>query len=175
MNYYENIIFAKLINGIYNANDRAKILAHLDPKFIREAKQLIRDAKAKVGLDDEGLKYRKMKGKEAYKFKQKTGFDVKKYDRKITKSDVRHLHKEHGNPKTEKPRGQIAVTTKDVLLIPHITRYYDKLTLQKDKAENKPVVEYVKTLDKKKYHYLETIGSPKGARDLKPKTMFKKK
>ncbi|MDR1941240.1 MAG: hypothetical protein LBQ47_02830 [Endomicrobium sp.] len=174
MNYYENIILKKLLNGVYNASARKKIIAHLRPEFIREAKQLIKEAKAKIGLGDtSGIKYRKIRGKEAREFERITGLQAKGKTRKITKTDVRHLLK-HGMASKENPRGQASVIERDFLLIPHITKHYDNLTLEPEKSENKPVVKYVKTLDKKKYYYYETVGG-KHKKDFRPKTMFKKK
>jgi hypothetical protein len=43
----------------------------------------------------------------------------------ITADAVRHMKKHHGDSKTETPRGQIAMTAEDALLIPYIPNNFD--------------------------------------------------
>jgi hypothetical protein len=53
--------------------------------------------------------------------------DITDLIRILDTSGIRHAIKEHGSPNTEEPRGQIAITTDDFLLVPDILKSPDSL------------------------------------------------
>jgi hypothetical protein len=49
------------------------------------------------------------------------------YKHITTTQRIRHIYKQHGNEKIEKPRGQIAITQRDIENIPNIIGDYSYL------------------------------------------------
>ena len=43
----------------------------------------------------------------------------------ITADSIRHMKNEHGNPSVETPRGQVALTAEDALLLPYLLDHFD--------------------------------------------------
>ena len=149
---------------------KQEIIKNTDKDFLKAAEELFTEAMQNKNLGQFKEKvYRKVDKTEAAKIKEKTGLDIEGFAHKITNTDLRHIFLEHGNPKTETPRGQIAVTKDDIKLIPEITKSYDSVELLKKKSENKPTLAYTKTIEDK-YYYLESVGGKK-KRDLRPKSM----
>ena len=62
------------------------------------------------------------------KVRELTGSDVERYDFSIDRDAVRHVLKEHGNPKVEAARGQRAVTSADYALLPQLLSEADEVT-----------------------------------------------
>jgi hypothetical protein len=153
---------------------KQEILSHLDRDFLETVDKFFDDATQSRNLNQfKEKQYRVVNQTEAAKIKEKTGLDIEGYKHKITNIDIRHIYKEHGNPKTEIKRGQIAVTRDDIKLIPEITQNYDlvKHDARNIKfSENKTVLIYKKKIGNE-YYYLETVGG-KGNKDLRPKTMY---
>lgn len=56
-------------------------------------------------------------------------------------------------------RGQKAVTAEDIALIPHITKHFDRVVLEKKKAGERLL--FLKTINKKTYHYVTTLSRKK--------------
>jgi len=68
---------------------------------------------------------------EADRIQRKTGFDLHGWSRDLTEDAVRHIRKKHGNPKTEEPRGQIAVTREHFAKLHWILKNADEITATK--------------------------------------------
>lgn len=108
---------------------------------------------------------------EAKILKAKTDLDLSGYTRVIDKFGINHTLKEHGNEKTEKPRGLIPVTKEDFELIPQIVKsenviYSGKSKLGLDCLVYEAVIEDT-------YYYIEEVR--KGKKELCIKTMYKRK
>ena len=153
---------------------KKQIIRSLDKTFARTAEQFFREAQSNIDTNKyKELIYSKVDKIEAWKIKEKTGLNIEGYAHKITNMDIRHIYKVHGNQKIEARRGQVAVTEKDILLIPEITKNYDSIKCDDRNikfSENKPVLIYRKKIENE-YYYLETVGG-KGNKDLRPKTMY---
>lgn len=108
---------------------------------------------------------------EAKILKAKTDLDLSGYKRIIDKFGINHTLKEHGQEKTEKPRGLIPVTKEDFELIPEIVKsenviYSGKSKLGLDCLLYEAVIDDV-------YFYIEEVR--KGRKELCIKTMYKRK
>jgi hypothetical protein len=74
----------------------------------------------------------------------------------------------HGDIKIEAAKGQIAVSKKDLQLIPFITKNYDSVRVKKRGGLR---FVYEKIIGDKKYIYVESVGSFE-SKVLRPKTMY---
>ncbi len=102
--------------------------------------------------------------KQIEKVKNETNLDISDYERVIDNYGVKHAFKKHGNPKTEEPRGQIAITADDFEKIPEIVENPDKVEdVGKNKIGNdlilyeKEDICYVEGLRESKEIFLETL------------------
>ena len=115
--------------------------------------------------------------KVANKIKSLFGIDVKGRRHMITDYDIRHILNQHGDEKTEKARGQIAVTKTDIEKIPDIINNYDSITkgtpnidtLSKKKFNT---IRYTKKYNDNITYVVEVI--PSNNNQLNIKTMWKK-
>ncbi len=55
---------------------------------------------------------------EAAKVKASTGIDIGGHVHAFDSSAAKHIHKQHGDPAREEPRGQVAVTADDLRRLP---------------------------------------------------------
>ncbi|MBF0517495.1 MAG: hypothetical protein HQK97_10345, partial [Nitrospirae bacterium] len=99
-------------------------------------------------------------------------FDVSGYRHSIDNSFVNHALKEHGDPKTEEPRGLIAITKEDIARIPEIVNDYDKVEYIGKTKLGKDVFLYTKRINGEVYYYEEIR---QGKKELAGTTLFKKK
>ncbi len=119
----------------------------------------------------------KVTEKVVHKVKQLYGIDISGRNHIISDYDIRHIIKQHGNPITEKAKGQIAVTTKDIEKIPDIIINYDKIekgTPNTDSFTKKinNTIRYIKEYDNNTTYLVEVI--PSDNNKLNIKTMWKK-
>ena len=151
---------------------KEEVINKLDESFKSKALEMFENAKnGKVKEHVEKLSYRKVDADEAQRLNDKIGLDLNGYEHNITNTDVIHIYKEHGNEKTEAFMGQRAVTSKDILLIPEITKNYDDVILspRTPKTSQNKVIIYRKQIGDE-FVYLETIGGKKN-RELRSKSL----
>jgi hypothetical protein len=150
---------------------KEEIIKSLDKKFIEKATKIFHDAKnGNVTNVIEKLSYSRVSNSEALKIKQEIGLDLEGYEHNITNMDIKHILKNHGNEKIENFRGQVAITEKDILLIPEITKKYDAVILSDESNANRKVLLYRKRLGNE-YYYLETVSNSI-KKELRSKTMW---
>ncbi len=114
----------------------------------------------------------KVSQEEIQAIQEKLGFNLTDYQRFLDNSGIKHAFKKHGSPKTEEPRGQIAITPDDferileIVQNPDLVEYLGKnrigndLILYEKEIEN--ILCYVEGIrESKKKHrkevYLETF------------------
>lgn len=100
------------------------------------------------------------------------GEPVDGYTHIIDNFAVRHMLREHGNPKKEAARGQIAITTDDIERIPEVLAAPDRIENAGDTRQGRKGVRYVKALDGVLF-YVEEVRS--GRKQLAAVTLYKKK
>jgi hypothetical protein len=83
----------------------------------------------------------------AERIKADTGINVGGYNVSISDYEIRKIFKDHGNEAIEAPRGQRAITEKDIANIPQVIQSPDKIVLDNQYYGGKPVIKFVKTID----------------------------
>jgi len=83
--------------------------------------------------------------------------ELAEYSHSIGQSAIAHIKGKHGDPKTETPRGQIAITGADIALIPEIVTSYDALRTDLRSHQGAPVMVYAKRVDDGVLVYLEEV------------------
>ena len=96
--------------------------------------------------------------------------NVKNAKHEISADDVRHMLKQHGDPKKESARGQIAITPKDIKRIPDIIDRYDAIESGSVDRNGRKSIRYIKT-DNGTTTYVEVLVKKAGV--LSGKTMWK--
>ena len=114
----------------------------------------------------------------AEKIYSETGLDVSGYNSTLRASEVKKiLQYSHGDEATEIKRGQRAITIDDLKSIPQIIQSPDKIELDTQQYEGKPVIRFVKTLNgrttvvtyvSKKHHDLTVQTMYAGAKKETP-------
>jgi hypothetical protein len=92
----------------------------------------------------------------AERIMDETDVEIVGFKRELTADKVRHLHKSHGRPETEQPRGQIAITAKDILKIPFITRQFSTVSVS-DRNKKFQRLVYECVIGMFRYVYIEEI------------------
>ena len=150
-----------------------KIISKLDEDFKNKASEMFENAKnGKVKNIMEKIPYRKVNQEEATKLKEKTGLELEGYEHEISNMDIRHIYNKHGNEKMESFRGQVAVTERDILLIPEITKKYDDIALSPEVIDGRKMLVYKKEIGDS-YYYVEAISDKN--KSLRSKTMYIRK
>ena len=152
---------------------KESVIKSLDKNFVDNATRIFREASGEKFKDTfEKVPYRKVDNDEAARLKEKIGRDLSGYEHNITNTDIRHMFTEHGNKEVEEFKGQRAITERDILLIPEITKNYDdaRLSPEKSRVTQQDVIIYKKKIGDE-YIYLETIGGKK-SKELRSKTMW---
>jgi hypothetical protein len=98
------------------------------------------------------------------------GFDLEGYTHEIDTQGIRHIFTEHGDPKKEIPRGQVAIADDDIKKLPYIISSYDTVRLAGKTHRGLDVIEYRKKINGT-IVYLEEIRT--GKKTLTTKTMWK--
>ena len=92
----------------------------------------------------------------------KTDFNTLGYVRFANDGDIWHAFKNHGNVKSEKLRGQRAITPSDLKVITQIVNNPDNVvTGGVWNKTNLPTIEYVKTFNNETWHYIEAVNENK--------------
>lgn len=137
------------------------ILLHTPEKTINRTRQMFDMAVAKRGLEDRSTDFvfGKIAGKQWHKIKRQTGLNLKGFSEQLRVEGIWHSYSHHGSVTVEMARGQKAVTAEDIALIPHITKHFDRAVLEKRKAGERLL--FLKTINKKTYHYVTTLSRKK--------------
>lgn len=97
--------------------------------------------------------------------------DLAGFSHSFALSAVDHIIKNHGNVKTEKQRGQIAITSADTSRIPDIVSNYDSVHTGQTTRHGLPIIAYVKSYADGTIVYLEELRNKR--KDLAGLTMWK--
>ncbi|PZQ18943.1 MAG: phage portal protein [Ancylobacter novellus] len=100
-----------------------------------------------------------------------TGVDVKGFRHAAGNQAMRHVLAKHGNPATERARGQIAVTAADFARLPEIVRH-GRLVAAKQRPFGPRRIHLVATLQGVEHNYVGEIRS--GKRRIDMVSMWKK-
>ncbi len=101
------------------------------------------------------------------KLKAIFGFDI--YQHEINANDLRHIINEHGDPKKESARNQVAVTPDALKIIPYILKNFDYVQPGSTRTDGRRSAKIVKRIDGK-IIYVEVDTVKKGV--LTSKTMY---
>ncbi|MDG9966927.1 hypothetical protein N7638_02675 [Achromobacter mucicolens] len=93
------------------------------------------------------------------------------FSHSFSSSAVSHIHRRHGDEGSEKGRGQVPITERDIEAIPDILANYDALRTDLVSRRRQPVVAYAKALPDGVVVYLEEVN--KKRRDMAALTMWK--
>lgn len=105
--------------------------------------------------------------------KAATGYDLRGWDRKITADAIRKIFKSHGNPATEKARGQHAITRSDFKRVRSIVGKPDRISLGGQTRGGKlQALVYERRLAGRHYTVVETLQP--GHRKAVLHTMYKR-
>ena len=107
-------------------------------KFVNNSKKFPGNFKMYLG---------KIKENTSNLIKSKLGINVDNYNISLKTDDVRKIFKDHGNEKTEIPRGQVPITEKDFLNIPDIINNPDSISLEGKSPQGKPAIKFEKNID----------------------------
>jgi valyl-tRNA synthetase len=115
----------------------------------------------------------KLSNQEIAKLRTKTGFDLADFERIIDNFAIRHAFSQHGNPKVEEQRGQIAITINDFENIVELIENFDKIETGEKNTAQRDLLKYSKDKEVCKYVYVEEIRT--GKKELAMQTMYKQK
>lgn len=113
----------------------------------------------------------KVSEKVVIKIKSLVDIDVSNRIHVLSDNDIRHMLNEHGDPKKESKKNQIAITENDISKIPEIINFYDNIENGNDNKSEK-TIRYIKNYDDGITYLVEVI--PEKSKTLKIKTMWKK-
>ncbi|MBC7162705.1 MAG: phage head protein [Immundisolibacter sp.] len=88
---------------------------------------------------------------QAAQVKAATGTDVGLFDFALDASTVLHVQDVHGDPATETPRGQVAVTAADYGLLPRILNAPDAIERDGSSNVGRGVMRFIKTIGGRRY------------------------
>ncbi len=83
----------------------------------------------------------------AKKIKEQTDLDLKDYVISVDNFGIRHTMEKHGNPNTEIPRSQIAITKEDFSKITAIVLQADQISIDGTTSIGKEVILFEKRLE----------------------------
>lgn len=134
------------------------ILLNTSAKVIKRTRQMFNMAVAGQRLEDRSTDFifGKISGKRWHRIKRQTGLDLKGYSEQLRVEGIRHAYLHHGSAEIESARKQKAVTAEDIAIIPHITKYFDNVVLEKKRAGDRLL--FVKKINKKTYKYVTGIS-----------------
>ena len=143
----------------------------INPNYKKELKQIIDKAKNNPNA------HRKLViGKVSKDLEEKAkenGFDIADYSHDIDVSGARHAIKEHGELKTEQPRGQIPISDEDFEKIPDVIYSYDDIAFTGKNKIGRETITYKKAFDDGIIMYVEEIRDKR--KTLSVNTLYKHK
>ena len=107
----------------------------------------------------------------ANRVKRLFGIDVSNRQHVLFDNDIRHMLNEHGNPYTEKQKGQIAITSVDIKNIPNIINNPDVITKGSDARNKLNSIRYIKRIDNNTITVAEIIPN-KGSLQIKTMVVY---
>lgn len=143
----------------------------INPNYKEELKQVIDKAKNNP-TEHQKLVIGKVSPELEEKAKE-NGFDISGYQHDLDVSGTRHAIKEHGQPKTEEPRGQIAITDGDFEKIPEVIYGYDDVSFTGKNKIGRETITYKKAFDDGTIMYVEEIRNKR--KTLTINTLYKYK
>ncbi len=143
----------------------------INPNYKEELKQVIEKAKNNP-TEHQKLVIGKVSPELEEKAKE-NGFDISGYQHDLDVSGTRHAIKEHGQPKTEEPRGQIAITDGDFEKIPEVIYGYDDVSFTGKNKIGRETITYKKAFDDGTIMYVEEIRNKR--KTLTINTLYKYK
>lgn len=160
---YENLSWAQAA-----INERAGTEA-IQAKLGELAEKAVAGSPAK-----ESLHWAFIRSEEAAALSQKTGTEITPgFTHVVDVSALRHAIKEHGNPATEIPRGQLPITAEDLARIPEVIRDHDAVVHAGKNKIGRDVIRYEKTLNTETVMVVEEVRAKRN--HLAFQTMYKKK
>ena len=99
------------------------------------------------------------------------GLDISGLTHEVTNSFITHVFKQHGNEKSERARGQIAVTQTDIAKISGLVKAPD-YTIIGIKRASETLIAYSKKYENNTVIYYEEVLTGKKSKALRSKTMF---
>lgn len=143
----------------------------INPNYKEDLKQVIYKAKNNP-KERQKLVIGKVSKDLAEKAKE-NGYDIAGYNHDIDVSGTRHAIKEHGQAKTENPRGQIAITDSDFEKIPDVIYSYDDVSFTGKNKIGRDTITYQKAFNDGTIIYIEEIRNKRNT--LTINTMYKYK
>lgn len=143
----------------------------INPNYKEELKQVIEKARNNP-TEHQKLVIGKVSPELEEKAKE-NGFDISGYQHDLDVSGTRHAIKEHGQPKTEEPRGQIAITDGDFEKIPEVIYGYDDVSFTGKNKIGRETITYKKAFDDGTIMYVEEIRNKR--KTLTINTLYKYK
>ncbi len=111
--------------------------------------------------------------KEIKELGEQVGLDLADYQRIIDNFGIKHTLKEHGDPKKEALRGQLAVNHEDFEKILAIVADPNQIHTGEKSRLGKDLIQYSKNLEDALYFYVEEIRT--GKKELALQTLYKRK
>jgi uncharacterized membrane protein YbhN (UPF0104 family) len=99
------------------------------------------------------------------------GLDIAGFLHSFETGAARHIHAKHGNSQAEARRGQIAVTSDDLIRIPELLTAPDKIVFGSKGRRNQHIIAYIKKLPACTAMYLQEVCN--GRRELATISMRK--
>lgn len=153
------------------ANDKQFVNKDINPNYKEELKQVIEKAK------NNPTEHQKLVigavSKDLEEKAKENGLDIAGYQHDLDVSGTRHAIKEHGQPKTEEPRGQIAITDGDFEKIPEVIYGYDDVSFTGKNKIGRETITYKKSFNDGTIMYVEEIRDKR--KTLTINTMYKYK
>ena len=143
----------------------------VNPNYKTELQQVIDKAKSNP-IERQKLVIGKV-AKDLEEKAKDNGFDISGYQHDLDVSGTRHAIKEHGQPKTEEPRGQIAITDEDFEKIPDVIYGYDEVAFTGKNKIGRETITYKKAFDDGTILYVEEIRDKR--KTLTINTLYKQK
>lgn len=143
----------------------------INQNYQKELNEVIKKAKESPN-DRQKLIIGKVSSK-LEKIAEENGFNIKGYNHDLDVSGTRHAIKDHGNSKSEEPRGQIAVTDEDFEKIPSVIYGYDNVSFGEFDKKGTPLIQYSKKFEDGTIIYVEEIRTRQ--KTLTIKSMWKTK
>ncbi len=141
----------------------------INPNYKKELKQVIE--KARNNPDERQKLVIGKVSEDLAALAKDNGLDIEGYNHDLDVSGTRHAIKEHGQEKTEIPRGQVPITDEDFEKIPDIVYHYDNVIFGETDNKNTPLIKYVKSFDDGTILYVEEARTRQ--RTLTIKSMWK--
>ena len=157
--------------NLHSKNNGQFVNKDINPNYKEELKQVIEKAK------NNPTEHQKLMigtvSKDLEEKAKENGLDISGYQHDLDVSGTRHAIKEHGQPKTEEPRGQIAITDGDFEKIPEVIYSYDDVSFTGKNKIGRETITYKKSFNDGTIMYVEEIRDKR--KTLTINTMYKYK